>query len=173
MSATQRPDRSPARTYARFLRQLHALIAEGKGDSSEAEALSEQMDDSAKELTAEERDRLSGLSEDFYALAEGAGQPVALSPPEIRRWDEQFRQASEAGDWDRLLRFLRHAPREALTLDAVRSLQAECWERLGDRETALVFMQEAARLNPQHALSVERLLGRLGRVADTARQCGG
>jgi hypothetical protein len=172
MSATQSAGRSPARTYARLLRKLHALIAEGKGDSSEAEAVSEQMDEPAQALTAEERERLSGLSEDFYALAEGAGQPVALSSEERRQWDEQFRQAFDAGDRDRLLQLLRRAPREALARDAVRSLQAECWERLGDPETALVFMQEAARLNPQHALSVEKLLGRLGHAADVATQRG-
>ncbi len=172
MSATQSPDRSPARTYARLLRQLHALIVEGKGDSSEAAALSDQMDEPGRALAAEERDRLSGLSEDLYALAEGAGQPVALSPQERRQWEEQFRQASDAGNWDRLLQLLSRAPREALAPDMVRFLQAECWERLGDLETALVFLQEAVRLNPQRALAVERLLGRLGRAADTATQCG-
>ena len=37
--------RSPFREYVRLLRELHRLIAEGKGDSDEAEELRDLMDD--------------------------------------------------------------------------------------------------------------------------------
>src|ERR1041385_4055176 len=54
--------------YEERLKELHQLIAEGKGDTDAAEAVREAMDAPARELTREEMQRLNDLSGDLYML---------------------------------------------------------------------------------------------------------
>ena len=54
--------------YESMLKDLHRLIAEGKGDSDEADALREAMDVPWRALSSEEIDRLNRLSSDLYIL---------------------------------------------------------------------------------------------------------
>ena len=79
----------PVLAYARLLRQVHSLILEGRGDTPEAEALADQMDAPWHAMTEEEQARMRGLSIDLYALAEPGSDQVAMSPEELRKWQEQ------------------------------------------------------------------------------------
>jgi hypothetical protein len=150
MTNSSAPLPSPTRLYARLLRELHTLIAAGNGDSEAADALRDQMDAPWEGLTEREQDRLGGLSEDLYALTQGGARPVVRSPAEDARWRQELSEALQEKDCDRALALLRQPPSD-VPPGAIASLQARCWESLGDPETALLFLRQAERLNPQHA----------------------
>lgn len=161
----------PVLTYARLLRQSHDLIAQNKGDTAEAEALAEQMDQPWYALTAQEQRRLRGLSADLHALHEGGPKRVEMSPDQLAAWQQAARDVyarSELGDVDAVLDFLRQPIPSNLPRHIVPFLQARSWEKLGDLETALVFMKEAERYDPEQMVSVLILLQRLGKAEDAA-----
>src|SRR5438132_69343 len=157
----------PAIAYARLLREMHRLIGEGKGDSEDAEALVERMDVPWHALTAQEQSRMRGLSADLHTLREGGPKRVDMTPEQLSAWRNAFREAnsrSESGDIDAELDFLRRPIPSEQPQQFIPFLQARCWEKLGDLETALLFMQESDRQDPNQALSVLLLLQQLERL---------
>jgi tetratricopeptide (TPR) repeat protein len=147
---------APVLTYARLLRKLHELIAAGEGDSIEAEALADEMDDPWYAMTDREQHRTDGLSVDLYALREGGPKRVDMSPEQLEAWQKAVQEAyekSELGDPDALLDFFRQPIPSNLPPHAVPYLQARCWQKLGDLETALHFMKEAERYDPDQTTS--------------------
>jgi tetratricopeptide (TPR) repeat protein len=157
----------PAIAYARLLIDMHRLIGEGKGDSQEAEALADRMDAPWYAMTAKDQDRMRGLAADLNALREGAPRRVDMSPEQRARWHHAAVEAharSEFGDVDAVLKFLRQPVPAQLPPKVIPFLQANCWDKLGDLETALVFMKEADRQDPEQALSVLILLQQLERL---------
>ena len=50
----------------KLLRELHELIAQGKGETDEADEIRDRMDRPERELTLEEEELLSQLSEELY-----------------------------------------------------------------------------------------------------------
>ena len=153
MKSTRMTDDAPARAYGRLLLRLHDLIAKGQGDDPEADAARDQMDEPWYAMTEAEQERVGGLSEDLYALAENNPRSVRMSAEERRQWGQEFRAAFEAGAWDRALVLLRRPPDDA-PADHVAFFQADCWEHLGCPEVALRFMRAATRLDAACAVSV-------------------
>jgi tetratricopeptide (TPR) repeat protein len=155
----------PALVYARLLILLHRLIGQGLGDSEEAEATADQMDSSWYALSAQEQTRMRGLAADLHALREGGPKRVNMLPEQLANWKRELKEArtlGEAGDVDAFLSFLRQPVPVELPAQVIPFLQAGCWEKFGDLETALEFMREADRLDPDQALSVLVLLQKLG-----------
>src|SRR5947209_3983723 len=154
----------PVLVCARITRQLHDLIAQGKGDSEEAEALADLGDKPWYAMADREQERMRGLSIDLYALREGGPKRVPMSQEELAKWHQALHgteAALETGDVDAALAFLRQPIPESLPAYVIPFLQARCWEKLGDTETAQVFMNEAQRLDPGHVLrSEERRVGK-------------
>jgi hypothetical protein len=144
---------TPSWAYSRLLLRLHDLITRGQGDDAEAEAVRDQMDAPWHAMTEAEQERMGGLSEDLYALAENNARSVKMSAEERRRWGEEFRAAFECGGSDRALGLLRRPP-DDVPADHVAFIQADCWERLGCPEVALQFMRAATRLDTARAVSV-------------------
>ncbi len=158
---------APMPTYARLLRESHALIAQGKGDSSEAEALAERMDQPWYAMTADEQDRMRGLSADLNALLEGGPKRVTMSPEQRAAWESKAQAAVmqlESGAIDAALAFLRQPIPATLPPHFIPVLQARCWVHLGDPETALVFLQEAERASSEVTQAVLNLLIQLRRL---------
>jgi tetratricopeptide (TPR) repeat protein len=94
-----------------------------------------------------------------------------MSQEQLAEWKRAVAETpvpGEAGDIDAALRLLRQPVPFGLPAHVIPFLQARCWERLGDLETALVFMKEADRLDPDQALSVLLLLQQLGQVDEIA-----
>jgi tetratricopeptide (TPR) repeat protein len=170
MIATPERTEPPAKVYARLLVKLHGLIAEGKGESDEADAIRDEMDRPGYALTAEEDNRLGGLSADLYALVEGGAKPVAASAPERMQWSKDLTQAHTDGNWDRILELLRRPVHESPP-GMIPFMQARCWEKLGELEIALLFSLEANRQNPtDYGVSYLHLLQRLGRSSEALIQ---
>jgi tetratricopeptide (TPR) repeat protein len=158
---------SPVLAYARLLREIHYLIAQGKGDSEEAETLADQMDSPWHAMTTQEQTRMRGLAADLHALTEGGPMRVDMTTQQVADWQRSARDAytrGEAGDVDAALSFLRRQVPSKLPRQIIPFLQARLWDRLGDLETALLFMKEADRHDPDQALSVLVLLQQLGRA---------
>jgi tetratricopeptide (TPR) repeat protein len=158
----------PALAYAQLLIDMHRLIVEGKGDSEEAEALAERMDAPWHAMTGQEQARMRGLAADLNALREGGPARVDMTPEQLATWRAAARETFNQGeieDVDAALNFLRRPAPSGPPRQFTPFLQSRCWEKMGDLETALVFMKEADRLDPD-PLSVLLLLQQLGRVDD-------
>lgn len=163
---------TPMLDYARMLRESHNLIAQGKGESPEAEALADRMDQPWYAMTAEEQRRMRGLSGDLNALLDGGPKRVEMTPEALAEWQRLGKDTyaqSELGNVDAALAHLRQPIPVNLPRHIIPFLQARCWERLGDLETALVFMKEAERTDPEQTATVLTLLLR-ARKGDEAEQ---
>jgi tetratricopeptide (TPR) repeat protein len=159
----------PTIAYAKLLIDMHRLVCEAKGDSEEAEALAERMDAPWYAMSGPEQERMRGLAADLNALREDGPKRVDMSPEQVAQWQRAAKEAylsGEGGDIGTLLAFLRQPIPAKLPPQIVPFLQARCWEKLGDLETALVFMKGTDRLDrdQEQALSVLLLLQQLGRL---------
>jgi len=152
---------SPVKTYTRMLHQLHELFGVGRGDSEEADAIRDEMDAPWYAMSKQERERMGGLSEDLYALSEHNSRGVPMGPAERTAWSREGTEAIANGSFDRALELLRKPP-ENMPLPNIWFLQARCWERLGDYETALLFMRAAAKLDRKFTFCLLSLLAELG-----------
>lgn len=161
------------KSYVRFvelLRQLHDLIAQGGGDSQEADALRDEMDVHVRHLTEAQVDRVEGLSADLYSLTGNE-----LCAPEHRSnplSEAELTAAWGVQDFDRVLTLLRR-PTSFLSADLIAMLRGLCWRQLGDLETALLFYRRACHLDPKNEQCLTLLiytLLELGQM-DKAREC--
>ena len=135
----------PTHEHARLLIRLHELIAEGNGDSDEADIVRDQMEPSWYSMNYLEQDRVGSLSGDLYELSENGPKPLAMTAEERKAWGQEWKTAYEAGDWDKVLDLLRRPPLDVSRQD-IFLLRGRAWEKLGDAEVAAVFMKEAERL---------------------------
>jgi tetratricopeptide (TPR) repeat protein len=132
--------------YETRLKELHDLIGEGKGDSDEADEVRDAMDLPYRQLTREEVDRLRGLSADLYMLQDDEiFQRFDGTQEELRA---ALQDAWKKQDWERLLGLLRKGP-DSLSREGLASLRATAYQGLGHLDTALMFEEYAAQLNPQ------------------------
>jgi tetratricopeptide (TPR) repeat protein len=138
--------------YERLLMALHRLIAEGKGDTDEADAVREQMEWPERNLSRDEMDRLNGLSADLYMLQ---GNEIFESLPQEERTRETLgialKEAKDRRDWQKVLDLLRKGP-VFLTSDQIAFIRTQAYKELGHLETALAFIEYAASLEPENAL---------------------
>ncbi len=152
----------PVVTYARLLRRLHEFIDRNQRETPEAEAVADEMDKPWQLLTEQERERVGGLAEDLYALAESGPKTLAMSAPEVAAWHAEAQRMRDSllldSNPDAALAFLRRPHPPDLPPNAIPFMQGRCWEQLGDDETALVFYREAARLDHRTASTVITIL---------------
>ena len=149
--------------YERLLIELHRLIADGKGDDDEAEAVRDQMDAPWYRLSTEEDDRMSGLSADLYMLQDDEiYEPYDGTQDELR---SMLSEALKRLDYEAILSLLRKGT-PFLKPAQVAALRGRCYAILGHLETGLLFMRYAARHEPEqasHRLYILSLLVRLDR----------
>jgi hypothetical protein len=135
--------------YVKLLTKLHFLMAEGNGDTEEADQLRDLMDDPWYQMSPQEVHRAEGLSADLYTLVD---PPAPVQHVDQQEIDEFHRLASSAlhdKDWDQMLELLREHP-HPFAADSVAIIRAVCWNNLGDRETSFLFLKRGITLNPQH-----------------------
>jgi hypothetical protein len=150
MNAPSSPIDPAYERYASFVRALHRLFLEGKGESDEADALRDQMDEPWEALTEEQRALVSGLTADLNWIRR---EPARSHPERDEVLTEDLPKmgaAIEAGDWRVVLEILRRAaPR--LARPYVAELRARAWEGLGDHESGRLFAQHATGARPTPA----------------------
>lgn len=133
-------------SFERHLRDLHGLIASGRGESEEADALRDAMASDHRLLSAEEENRLNGLSEDLYSLTESDDAAPPSSAPDPAAAVE-FQRARQRHDWPSALLFLRRLGRGFPASDLAFQ-QFQAYAQLGHMETAFRFLERSADLDP-------------------------
>src|SRR5438876_7050356 len=101
----------------RGTRELHQLLAVGKDDSPEANAIRDATDGPWEALSEVERNRIGNLSEDLYSLVEPPPPAQPMNPQAHATLNEAL-EARERGEWDRALELLRQCASH-LTPDVV------------------------------------------------------
>ena len=140
---------APYQEYMRLLRDLHVLIAKGRGDSDEADRLRDLMDDPWYQMRPEEIRRVRGLSADLYTLVDPLPLPTQVAQSEIDGSNQLSANAVKEEDWDHVLELLRERPHPH-PLHKVAYIRALAWFKLGDLETSLLFLERAVSLNPNN-----------------------
>jgi tetratricopeptide (TPR) repeat protein len=130
----------------RGTRELHQLLAVGKDDSPEADAIRDATDGPWEALSEVERNRVRNLSEDLYSLVEPPPPAQPMNPQAQAKLNEAF-EAKQRGEWDRALDLLRRW--QAHIDPALASyLRGSIWLAAGDPGTAALFFEHASKLNP-------------------------
>jgi len=135
------------RRYAELLLRHHHLLAAGREETAETDAVEEEMTQLWDQLTAAQRSSLSGLGSDLSWLRRGcAPAPRGRRAEEISADDLQdLSKAHDEGDWHGLLHCLRLC---AATTPArqLAVLRASAWAALKFPNIASLFQDQAAEL---------------------------
>ena len=138
--------------YSKWLRQLHALIAEGKGDDDEADKLRDEMDLPWRQLNKDELNFVQGLSADLYTLSLDSHIKHPLTGGiNSNDFAAELRIMRRAGNFYGVLALLRDRP-QCISADLAAFLRGWCYEQLGDFATAELFFEHAAKLDNKNDL---------------------
>ncbi|HLN26346.1 MAG TPA: hypothetical protein VK395_01225 [Gemmataceae bacterium] len=150
----------------RGTRELHQLLAAGKDDAPEADALRDATDGPWEALSEIERSRVRNLSEDLYALVEPPSAAQPMNPQAQAKLGEAF-EAKQRGEWDRALDLLRRW-RAYIDPALVSYLRGSIWLEAGDPATAALFYDHACKLQPDNENYLAMFLDALNRADRTA-----
>lgn len=142
--------------YAGLLKELHELIAQGRTDSEEADALRDEMEGPWAALSPEEQRLVRGLSHDLYSLS-GAEPVLRLESQQQQQAFIEFERALASSDWRTALSLLRQC-HPGLKPEVVASVRARCWQRLGYEQPAAWFSGLAAALRSSNYLPAQQVL---------------
>ena len=146
------PENSSYRAEIRAILQLHRLWLEGKGESAEADAFRDATDGPWELLSDAERKRLRGLSEDLNAISEQSSNDAAsLMDSQAQAKLVEASEARQRGEWDLALDTLRLVG-ISIAPTLLSYLRGAIWSEAGDPETAAIFFQHAARLDPNNGV---------------------
>lgn len=126
--------------YLRHLARLHELIAQGQGDSEEADAVRDQMDWPWSQLNRRQIELADGLASDLYTLGTNRSA-IGLKHPNA----EEFAESVHREDWAGALKFIRRQE-SSMSPASVAGVRGACWARLKQPEVALKFIEESNRL---------------------------
>jgi tetratricopeptide (TPR) repeat protein len=138
------------RAEIRAILQLHRFWIEGKGESDEADAVRDAADGPWELLSTVERKRLRGLSDDLNAISEQSTN-AATEPmnPQAQAKLIEATEARQRGEWDLALDTLRFFGR-SIAPALLSYLRGAIWSEAGDPETAAIFFEHAAQLDPNN-----------------------
>jgi tetratricopeptide (TPR) repeat protein len=131
------------------IRALHRLALKGSDESPEAEAIRDSLDDIWEVLSQEERQRAAGLSEDLYSISEPESVGSREMNPQAQSRFNDALEARQRGDWDTALSLLRRWGKHVDTA-LLSYLRGSIWLEAGDPETAVLFFENASRLEPEN-----------------------
>ena len=126
--------------------RLHKLTLKVEDESPEAEAVRDSLDRPWTGLSEVEQKRITGLSEDLYSISNPSGEPIPTNPQVKQKLSEAI-EARQSGEWDKALELLRRWGKY-LEPAMVSFLRGTVWQEAGDHETASLFYQHAAQLDP-------------------------
>jgi hypothetical protein len=151
--------------YVSLLKRLHRLIAEGQGDTDAADDLRDAMDGPWHSMSAEEIARVRALAADLYTLEDEVGEPQP-NGQEAEHLRAGLKRAWQERDWQTALELLRSHPC-SLPPGETAFLRGLCWDELGDPDTAALFFERAARLDPRAAVYPVAVMEARVRAGDT------
>jgi tetratricopeptide (TPR) repeat protein len=130
--------------YERLLVKLAHLMAGGRGDTEEGEAVRSAMEAPWSSMDAEEGQLMRHLSSDLYMLERDEMIDEAAATY------EDVGKAWNAKDYELVLALLRKSRDRRLAEDKVAYVRGRAWGELGYREAALAFTTYAADVSPQN-----------------------
>ncbi len=146
--------------------ELHRLIAEGKEDSPEAEAIRDASDSPWEALSETERARARLVAEDLYSLYETPPTRQEMTGEAQAGLNEAY-EARARGEWDQSLELLR-SWRAFIDPFLMSYLRGTIWLEAGDPATAALFFQHAHKLNPENPSYLAMFLHALSLAAPPA-----
>jgi hypothetical protein len=138
------PHTSPLAIHAHHLVQLDRMMAEGQGDSPEADALRDQMEQSWYRMTPKELDIARQISADLYTLHDDS---LVRHPRDFNIYSPtlaaELATSIGSGDYLSALRLMQDRPKEISTERAA-LFRAILYRALGLPEIGLIFFQQVA-----------------------------
>lgn len=135
--------------------QLHGLIRAGQGESPDAEAIRDRLDDFWGELQPDEIGLLRSVSTDLNALADGP-RFVTMSGEAFERWEaELYAELVQRKNYQASLELLRRPP-DQFDAGTIRRLTANCWRSIGFPNVATAFFDESSHHGMPAGASVLR-----------------
>jgi tetratricopeptide (TPR) repeat protein len=126
-------------------------MSSGRGDSAEADAIRDRMDEPWRLMDDATIARVRGLSADLYTLEGEARRTLPLPPTNaFQAMAEEIVAARNSGDHDEVLRLLRKAS-AYLPAENVAYLRGSIWLAWNFPLVAALFFERAWLLNPEMA----------------------
>lgn len=147
----------------RGVRELHKMTVTDQDESLEADAIRDAADGPWEGLSETERNRVRGLSADLYSISDPPStEPRPMNPQAQAKLTEAI-EARARGEWDRALELLRRWSKymDPAVLSYVRGW---IWTEAGDPETAVLFLEHAARFDPKNGTYLAAFLHILDEV---------
>jgi hypothetical protein len=148
-TATLSSLRDSFRQYVELIGELHQLMAAGRGETPEAEAVRDRMDAPWRYLDEAMIARVRGLSADLYSVE---GEPRRMTPSpsteQSRLVARQLVAARESHNHDEVLRLLRDVS-AYFASELVAYLRGSIWLDLGFPAIAVLFFEYAWRVAPE------------------------
>lgn len=138
--------------YGQVLRgylRLHQLEVEGRDESVDADSVRDSLDVPWRALSADERERVQGLSTDLFSISKPPAGLEEYSP----QAQENLLAAVEAkqrGEWTRALSLLRQWGKH-ITPVLLSYMRGRIWVDAGYPEVGAVFYGHATHLEPDNA----------------------
>ena len=149
MAATQSFGAHAFDLVARGTIVLHQLIADGKGDEPEADAVRDSLDAPLASLSKSERERARMLSEDLYSLTElKPDRVLKAASADAQASFQAIYNAKQRRQWDVVLDLIRKW-QDYLPLVVLSHLRGSTWAEAGKYEIASAFYAKAADIEPK------------------------
>ncbi|MEX2170763.1 MAG: hypothetical protein WD851_15710 [Pirellulales bacterium] len=151
VAIASKPDEHFRKSVA-LLIQLHGLMRDGKSETSEADAIRDQLDFPWKHLTDTEARRVRDLSADLASIEPDSpfkhpnGGGILSS-----KIADQIQSARQANRCEEILFILREHSKD-VSADRAAFLRGWCYEQLGESEVARLFFAFAAHLDRKNDL---------------------
>ena len=150
--------------HVELLKKIHLLMAQGKSETEEADALREATEPHWNALSDAERDRLRWLSADLYSIE---GKERFTKVPAEQRTRKYLEPAFEAArvveDWDMILDLLRTGP-DYMSAGIRAQARGVAYQNLGLSDIALLFFKHAAEQEPRNIFNRLLMLTPLRRL---------
>ncbi len=149
MTATQSFGAHAFDLVARGMIVLHQLIADGKGDEPEADAVRDSLDAPLASMSKSERERARMLSGDLYSFTELKPDRVLMvANAEAQAGFQAIYNAKQRRQWDVTLDLIRKW-QDYLPLVVLSYMRGSTWADAGKHEIASAFYAKAADIEPK------------------------
>jgi len=131
---------------------LHKLIAEGKDDTPEADAIRDSLEVPLRALNKSEKDRAQWLSEDLYSINQVAlPGNLKLMTSEAQALLNASYEARQSADWDQALEYLRGCNEYVLPAQ-LSYLRGAIWCESRNYDIAEAFFQHASSCEQKNGM---------------------
>jgi hypothetical protein len=133
--------------YVRLLHELHAVIREGKDESTDGERIRDRLDEPASRLSSDEIDSVHRISGDFYSITDPLPTAILPRTAEVNDDIADVPRARASKDFNRALNLLRRCA-SYMEPAALSFQRGKTWWEAGEADIAALFLERAVELAP-------------------------